>query len=78
MLIKVTAKDIKEGVAGNCSLCPVALALKRASGQDLVKAGSMYIEVGNNSFQTPPEASRFMFRFDTRLSPLPFTFELDI
>jgi hypothetical protein len=42
MIVKVTKEHIKNGKIGNCRKCPVALAIKEATG-------CRYVEVDNNS-----------------------------
>ncbi len=84
MRIRVTQRDIDEGVQGNSFHCPVARAVKRAFKAAEVwvreiiivtKAGSQY------TYVTPPAAQDFLERYDSAIlefeSPRPFSFTLD-
>ena len=84
MRIRVTQRDINEGVQNNCFQCPVARAVKRVFKATEVwvreiiivkKAGPRRIYV------TPAEAVDFIERYDSAMlefeSPKPFSFTLD-
>lgn len=74
MKVRVLKKDIVRGVPINCSLCPVALALRRKSHR-LVKVMWDTITVGTRSFRTPARVRRFIDRFDVGKPVKPFSFE---
>jgi hypothetical protein len=80
--ISVTAEHIAKGVAGDCELCPVALAILDAF-PDL-----MYISVGLDNIIVGPRGARtvidaplevraFIEVFDGTGDGEPFTFTLD-
>ena len=84
MRIRVTQRDIDNGVQGNSFHCPVARAVKRAFKaaavwvRDIIivtKAGSQH------TYVTPLEAQDFLERYDSAIlefeSPRPFSFTLD-
>lgn len=77
MQIQVTQKDILSGIAGDCSACPVALALFRATGAD-IKVGPEEIAVGHSTYISPLVVRDFVDAFDARKMVWPFTFELPI
>ena len=84
MRIRVTQRDIDEGVQNNCFHCPVARAVKRA-----FKAAEVWVrEVimvrkarSERAYVTPPAAVEFIERYDAAMlefeSPKPFSFTLD-
>lgn len=71
MRIDVTQEDIEQGRADNCRLCPVALAVARATGK-IVKVweGSISFLYGWSegevfySLDLPEEAKEFISLFD--------------
>ena len=84
MRIRVTRRDIEEGVQGNSFHCPVARAVRRALRASEVwvreiiivtKAGAKEIYV------TPPAVLDFIEQFDSAVlefeSPKPFSFTLE-
>ena len=84
MRIRVTRKDIEEGVQGNSFHCPVALAVKRAFRADSVWVREIIIVTKGRLRRTcvaPPEVEDFIERFDSAIlefeSPKPFSFTLD-
>lgn len=82
--IEVTARHIKAGVAGDCEICPIALALAEAiaalgSNADVsVYTETVVVGVGGACWSAPlPEQARwFVGRFDTACPVEPFTFEV--
>jgi len=84
MIIRVTQRDIDEGVQSNCLHCPVARALKRAFQADEVWVREIIVVKKASSEQTyvtPPAAADFIERFDSAMlefeSLKPFSFTLD-
>lgn len=79
MTITVTQDCINEGLAARCTLCPVALAIKKQTGCGYVWVGgySAYIDHGK-SIDLPLKARKFIKDFDYGKVRRPFSFELDI
>lgn len=78
MLIRVTKNDIKLGQRSHASACPVARALRRATGAREIGVDGLNISVGSQDFSSPIEVTEFVQRFDLdgRQGLKPFTFEL--
>jgi len=77
MKIKITKLDIERGIRLNCYNCPIARAIRRCTGKELVGAGYFRIHWGNNGCRTPIEVLDFMNDFDNGLAAKPFEFELE-
>jgi len=84
MRIRVTRRDIEEGVQGNSFHCPVARAISRALRADEVWVREIIIvsKAGaKETFVTPQKALDFMERYDSAVlefeSPKPFSFALE-
>jgi hypothetical protein len=84
MRIRVTRRDIEEGVRGNSFHCPVARAVSRALRAHEVWVREIIIvsKAGaKETFVTPQKALDFMERYDSAVlefeSPKPFSFTLD-
>jgi len=77
MRINVTADDIANGVHKDCERCPVALAVKRATGcvNCDVTADTIYA-TGMPVFTTPRSVQEFIARFDREYPVQPFSFYL--
>lgn len=71
MTINVTQDDIDNGVRGNSFKCPVALALIKAVGIDMVQA-SLRGLYGKYA----AEVSLFIKNYDSFLPVVPFSFEI--
>lgn len=79
MKVSVTEQDIKEGEKGNCWHCPVALALKRATGREVsVRALNWGFKDGAGFYDLPQSARLFINEFDRWGKEEPFSFEVDI
>jgi hypothetical protein len=76
MLIKVTEDDIKHGERGICNTCPVARAIRRATGAKYIAVDWCAIDIGDKLYDTPRSAARFIYDFDNGLKVEPFEFEL--
>ncbi len=84
MRIRVTLRDIDDGVQGSSFHCPVARAVKRAFKATEVWVREIIIvtKAGRKeTYVTPPEAEAFIESYDSALlefeSPKPFSFSLD-
>lgn len=66
MLIEVTKDDIDRGLPNDACLCPLALALKRTTGNTWQVGYSEAVCAIQPSvkFDLPPEAIEFVDRFD--------------
>src|SRR6266446_6867312 len=84
MRIRVTQRDIDEGVQSNCFHCPVARAVKRVFKATEVWVREIIIVTkagAQRTYVTPTAAVDFTERFDSAMpefgSPKPFSFTLD-
>ena len=84
MRIRVTRRDITEGVQGNSFHCPVARAVRRALRAREVWVREIIIVTkadAKETFVTPSDALDFIERFDSAElefeSPKPFGFSLE-
>jgi hypothetical protein len=84
MRIRVTQRDIDEGVQGNSFHCPVARAVKRAfkAAEVWVREVIIVTKAGSqHTYVTPLEAQDFLESYDSAIlefeSPRPFSFTLD-
>lgn len=82
MTIHVTAEDIENGIPQDACHCPVALAVKRATGSDDVDINDD-ICIGfpgqdvRDVFEAPDEVCDFVAAFDNYEGVEPFSFDLD-
>jgi len=78
LTIKVTKKDIGEGVMSDLYTCPIALATKRAlGGNKLIRVGGILIEFPNGIFaELPEKAKLFIGNFDKKFDVKPFQFTI--
>lgn len=75
--VEVTQADIDEGVAGDCDLCPIARAARRA-GLYGVMVSNSYV-IGNCWDASLPQVARDFIRvFDDDATVRPFTFTLAV
>lgn len=77
MIVKVTKQDIKEGMRNIHSSCPVALAIKRATGVDYVSVGDV-VFLGEDIVRVSRAVDRFVTRFDDKKPVKPFNFRLTL
>ncbi len=85
MRIEVTQDDIDHGVRRECDRCPIARALKRATGEawDVGESNDHQATTcrrgGDRAkwLKLPDEATNFMFAFDNGFPVWPFSFEFD-
>lgn len=83
MLIEVTAEDIRDGIRNSCRLCPVARAIQRATGLDLVWVSSSFVEFRHQDqplkvLDLPSEAAKWIRDYDLGRGMQPFSFDLPI
>ena len=79
IVVKVTKKDIKEGVCGSPTLCPISRAVRRQTKQrvytdtDTLRVGRM--GHGGRQYDLPPVATDFIWEFDggSKVKPITFT-----
>lgn len=84
ILVKVEQKHINLGLRGNCSSCPIALAIKEINQSKFVSIGykdaSIYFLERDDTytFDLPRAARRFINRFDkdVYVKAKPFNFYL--
>ena len=77
MKIDVTELDIENGKCGVAFSCPVALAVRRATGITRVYVGSRHLEIGDRRMAIPIPVRRFITCFDAEIPVGPFSFELE-
>lgn len=78
MKITVTKQDISRGIPKNFRRCPIARAIRRATGIKDVKALPGYASVLGRYTHLPLVATDFIYRFDAGVDVEPFTFSLPI
>jgi hypothetical protein len=83
VIVRVTQEDIDEGTKGDCTFCPIALAVDRALGGECCVAVTIFdVYITENAhaevFPLPSEARQFIQRFDKGKPVSPFEFELDL
>lgn len=75
--VEVTATDIRRGKRLDRAACPVARAVRRATGRNWKVLNSrMYC--GAAEVKTPPEVEKFIYCFDMRETVQPFAFDVDL
>ena len=86
MIIHVTQEDINNGTKGDCKVCPVALALFRATGMHWMVMASFAFPAGytHGNIETAsvvwgPNSPAFAFirDFDAGQTVSPFEFDFD-
>lgn len=85
ILIKVTGEHIRAGHGGDCSSCPIALAIREQTIFKSVEVTNVkvYKDQTHNAndvwlCKLPVEAQEFIVNFDRDMGVCPFTFELEI
>lgn len=80
MKVQVTEDDIRNGVKSNIDRCPIARAIRRATGQGWI-VGSICATIADSAGQRyiilPTCAKRFVFAFDNGMDVEPLDFEFD-
>lgn len=75
--IKTARKLLKDGAAAyRCQVCPVAQALRRRYKD--TEVGFDSFSIGNRSVKLPEKVSKFIERFDLKLSVKPFRFTVKV
>ena len=64
MIVEITQEDIDQGIKGECSKCPLALALKRVFPIDEVGVYYFTFSVGRKHHNLSDEAMMFVRNFD--------------
>jgi hypothetical protein len=79
VIIEITKEDIAAGDTDNCTTCPVALAMRRATGE---LWSVDYLEVNRRrdgaAVVLPELVTDWIERFDIHEEVLPLQFELEI
>lgn len=83
MLIRVTAGDVAAGVPCHGDRCPVAIAVRRATGFEYVTVGKEAVTVSDGwrvvrSVGHPFEVGERIAAYDLGRGMEPFEFELDL
>jgi hypothetical protein len=81
ILVKVTKEHIKKGLQGNCSRCPIALALRDVTGSDCVVGGitATLKDLGICYVYYLSEPARnFVYNFDKDRKVKPATFRIKL
>ena len=78
MKIEVTAAHIEQGIAFSCENCPVALALREATGDRWSADTAVLIRDDGAMNVTPDAVARFIGDFDHFHTVEPFSFNLEI
>jgi len=75
---RITQKDIREGLGGECRKCPVALAIARRVNQPVFVSPTPGINIGHYVWDMPIKILEFVTRFDWGMLVQPMSFTLDI
>lgn len=79
MIVHITEAMIRQGRIMACAGCPVALALRQATGQVWIVCEEEAEAWGADEvIGLPAEATRFIRRFDAGFPVHPFEFEIDL
>ena len=82
MTIRVALADIRQGIAADCQLCPVALAIKRAFDADWIEVDHysvrLWIDEKVTSFTLSQEVATWIANFDAAAPVKPFWFNLRV
>jgi len=78
MRIDVTQDDIANGIRKDPCWCPIALAVRRATGAPC-KVDTDEITLSCGAYiPTPESAAKFVMTYDDFGAAIPFSFELEI
>ena len=79
MKIKVTKKDIKNGLPCSDSSCPIALAVRRTlKHREIVTVDSLYVGINGKYSRLSKRAIRFVEKFDSNEIVKPFEFNIKL
>ena len=76
--VEVTQEDIDQGVRKDNCNCPVALAVKRATGREDVSVARNTIALGRDVIFRVKKICDFVFDFDEGKPVEPFTFTVKV
>jgi len=76
MRIDVTQDDINRGVHCAGTMCPVALAVNRATGRHCRVSAALITFHEGGCFSPVREVREFIYAFDDRLPVAPFSFDI--
>ena len=75
--VEVTQEDIEQASRASASTCPIARAVKRATGANRVTVYDAILIDGEDfeKYHTPPEAFEWLKRYDDghKVEPISFT-----
>jgi hypothetical protein len=79
-LVEVLQEDIDSGIRSNCESCPVARAMRRATGKHY-RPGLFSVRKGFDKdivANLPAEVTNFILAFDQGRTVQPFWFQIDL
>jgi len=76
--VRITQKNIDEGIIEFCHDCPLALALRRVTGEKHCAVHPEMYFIAEFDAPLPPEAIEFVRAFDAGEPVKPITLELDL
>lgn len=76
MIVRVKRKHIQAGIRKACYGCPIALAIKDASGAQRVDVGQRIVSIDGVHGRLPLKVQQFIECFDDQRSVEPFAFVL--
>lgn len=76
MRIDVSLSDIRLGIRRSHCDCPIALAIRRATGNHGVFVAYNGVQIGDGMTYLPIEATQFIVAFDNSENVQPFSFDL--
>ena len=77
IVVKVTKEDIRKGRPGMWHMCPIALALNRATGKEWTVDGRGAENKDGGRVILPQNARDFIGRFDQVAEGNPFEFSIE-
>ena len=78
MKIIVTQEDIDRGEPTECGRCPVARAIKRATGRKRLKVWTAMVIISQKRFSLSQRVTDFIYAFDNAEPVKPFSFSLPL
>lgn len=79
--IQVTQEDIERGLRGDCAFCPIALSMRRSTGEFWAvtgRAATPYAGHWTDSVTLPQECEGFISAFDKGYVVSPFSFSIEV
>lgn len=81
-VIEVTQEDILQGANRDCVNCPIARAVRRATGNKCLRVGKFSIwdqrQVDADGIPLPVVAKKWIAGFDSGYPVEPFAFEIEV